>query len=195
MGDGTFEPVVPLSRRVRFWASVAVIASLTAAAGLVGKYLIFCAEAPYLAPVVEIAEKCHHPLALPSRLVREGTNWVAHIDRELDRIARGAAAGDAADVLAAGLVAYYGVVDAPAAQYRGTPDFTAAAKWFSKGSTLGDPAAQYELGLLRLVGEGVPKDVAAASRLLNDAWEAEEPYARSFHCTVFSCATNAVPGD
>ena len=47
------------------------------------------------------------------------------------------------------------------------PSNVEAARWYKLGAAAGDPRAMFELAMMTLKGDGVPKDRAAAKSLFN----------------------------
>lgn len=53
--------------------------------------------------------------------------------------------------------------------WSGPQDFVEAAKWYGRAASTGDADAQYELGFMLLLGEGVEKDFRKAVNLIQEA--------------------------
>ena len=71
-------------------------------------------------------------------------------------------------------------------------EYGQAAKWFREAAEQGDPAAQFNLGVLYETGQGVPQNYADAVKWYHAAAEQGEPQAQ-FNLGVFYETGQVVP--
>ena len=65
-----------------------------------------------------------------------------------------------------------------ATEYAGKKNYEEAAKWLKKAAGLGDPNAQYNLGVCYYSGQGVPQDFEEAAKWFRMAADQEFPAAQ-----------------
>lgn len=108
---------------------------------------------------------------------------------EQDRLLHLAAERGSADAQQS-LGAFYATGD-----WTGPKDLTAAVRWYRLAAAQGNAAAQFDLGWMRLAGEGEPADIAEGVRWLEEADRNGHRDAADFLAGCYADGSYGIPRD